>query len=133
MRRSRRAPTLTALAVLAAALVLAACGSSSSSSSSSGGGSAQLSLVAYSTPKEAYADIIPAFNKTAAGKGVTFTQSYGASGDQSRAVAAGQPADVVHFALEPDIARLVDAKMVSPNWDQNQYNGFVANTMVVFV
>ena len=85
MRRSRRAPTLTALAVLAAALVLAACGSSSSSSSSSGGGSAKLALVAYSTPKEAYAAIIPAFQKTAAGTGVTFDQSYGASGDQSRA------------------------------------------------
>ena len=92
MRRSLRAPTLTALAVLAAALVLAACGSSASSStssSSSGGGSAKLSLVAYSTPKEAYAALIPAFGRTAAGKGVTFDQSYGASGDQSRAVASG--------------------------------------------
>src|SRR5256885_1907281 len=87
MRRSRRVPTLTALAVLAAALVLAACGSSSSSSS--GGGSTKLSLVAYSTPKEAYAAIIPAFQKTAAGRGVTLDQSYGASGAQSRAGASG--------------------------------------------
>ena len=55
----------------------------------------KLSLVAYSTPKAAYAKLIPAFQKTAAGKGVTFTQSYGASGDQSRAVASGLPADVV--------------------------------------
>ena len=64
-------------------------------SSSSSSGSVKLNLVAYSTPAAVYAKLIPAFNKTAAGKGVGFTQSYGASGDQSRAVAAGQPADVV--------------------------------------
>ena len=93
----------------------------------------KINLVAYSTPQASYTKLIPAFQKTSAGKGVTFTQSYGASGDQSRAVAAGQAADVVHFALEPDIDRLVQAKLVSPNWDQGQYKGIVANTMVVFV
>src|SRR2546429_5893145 len=119
MSLSGRSQTLTALAVLAAALVLAACGSSSSSSSSSsggsassGGGSAKLSLVAYSPPKEAYADIIPAFDKTAAGKGITFTQSYGASGDQSRAAAAGLPADVVAFSLSSDVNRLCTSGQV---------------------
>src|SRR5438105_12685621 len=43
---------------------------------------AELTLVAYSTPAAAYAQIIPAFQKTPAGNGVTFTTSYGASGDQ---------------------------------------------------
>src|SRR3982750_731495 len=57
----------------------------------------KLSLVAYSTPREAYAKLIPAFQKTAAGKDVSFSQSYGASGEQSRAVAAGLGADVVAF------------------------------------
>jgi sulfate/thiosulfate transport system substrate-binding protein len=42
-----------------------------------------LNLVAYSTPKDAYAKIIPAFQKTSVGQGVDFTQSYGASGDQA--------------------------------------------------
>src|SRR5882762_6545924 len=129
MRRPRRAQTLTALAVLAAALVLAACGSSSSSS----GGSAQLSLVAYSTPKEAYAAIIPAFDKTAAGKGVTFTQSYGASGDQSRAVAAGLPADVVAFSLSPDVNRLVKSGQVAADWNTGPYKGNVTNSVVALV
>jgi sulfate/thiosulfate transport system substrate-binding protein len=120
------------LAVLSLVALAAACGSGSGSTA--GAASKQkINLVAYSTPEASYAKLIPAFQKTAAGKGTTFTQSYGASGDQSRAVAAGQAADVVHFALEPDIERLVDAKLVSPNWDQNQYNGIVANTMVVFV
>jgi sulfate/thiosulfate transport system substrate-binding protein len=119
------------IAIVSLAVLAGGCGGSGSSA---GAASKQkINLVAYSTPEASYAKLIPAFQKTAAGKGVTFTQSYGASGDQSRAVAAGQAADVVHFALEPDIDRLVQAKLVSPNWDQNQYNGIVANTMVVFV
>src|SRR5207237_626019 len=81
---------------LAAVPVIAACGSANGSSSGGGG---HLNLVAYSTPKEAYAALIPAFQKTAAGKGVTFTQSFGPSGDQSRAVLAGLPADVVALSL----------------------------------
>jgi sulfate transport system substrate-binding protein len=119
-----------ALALSLAALA-AGCGGGGSTAGAASPG--KINLVAYSTPETSYAKLIPAFNQTTAGKGVTFTQSYGASGDQSRAVAAGQAADVVHFALEPDIARLVDAKLVSSDWNQNQYNGIVANTEVVFV
>src|ERR1700742_12378 len=81
---------LAAIAVLGG-LVVAGCGGTSSGSS---GGSKAISLVAYSPPKEAYADVIKAFQATPDGKGVSFKQSYGASGDQSRAVAAGLPADV---------------------------------------
>jgi len=117
-------PVVPALAALALALGLAACGSSSS-------GGNQLALVAYSTPKEAYADIIPAFERTGAGKGVTFTQSYGASGDQSRAVAAGLPADVVAFSLAPDVSKLVDKGLVAPGWDQDAYHGMVTDSVVV--
>ena len=119
------------LAAAAICLVAAGCGGSSSASGASG--SKKVNLVAYSTPQPVYAKLIPAFQKTSAGQGTSFTQSYGSSGDQSRAVAAGQAADVVHFALEPDISRLVDAKLVSPNWDQNKYNGIVANSLIVFV
>src|SRR6266536_5376644 len=84
------------LVVLAvAALVATGCGATG------GGGGTRLTLVAYSTPREAFATLIPAFQKTAAGKGVSFSQSYGASGDQSRAVAAGLPSDVVELSLTP--------------------------------
>jgi sulfate transport system substrate-binding protein len=125
---------IAAAGAVALSLVALAAGCGGASGSTAGAATkGKINLVAYSTPETSYEKLIPAFNKTPEGKGVTFTQSYGASGDQSRAVAAGQAADVVHFALEPDIARLVDAKMVSPNWNQNQYNGFVADTMVVFV
>jgi ABC-type sulfate transport system substrate-binding protein len=109
--------------LLAAALGVSACGSSSSKN--------QLSLVAYSTPKEAYAELIPAFNKTPAGKGITFTQSYGPSGDQSRSVAAGLPADVVAFSLAPDVSTLVDAGLVDKSWASGPTQGFVTDSVVV--
>jgi sulfate transport system substrate-binding protein len=90
-----------------------------------------LALVAYSTPQEAYAHIIPAFQKTAAGQGVQFTTSYGASGSQSRAVVAGLPADVVNFSLAPDMTRLVSAGLVAKNWDSGPTKGMVTDSVVV--
>ena len=124
MGRSIRVLASAAVMTVAAA-GLVACGSSDS------GNTVTLSLVAYSTPQAAYQDIIKAFQKTTAGKHIKFTQSYGASGDQSRAVAAGQKADIVAFSLEPDITRLVTAKLVDPSWNANQYKGFVTDSVVV--
>jgi len=90
-------------------------------------------LVAYSTPKDAYGKIISAFQKTAAGNGVGFTQSYAASGDQARAVAAGQPADVVNLSLDPDIDLLVRKNLVPKTWKANAHRGIVSDSVVVFV
>jgi len=126
--------TLTlAIAVLPAVLVAGCGGTSDESSASSGGGGGKLTLVAYSTPEEAYRELIPAFNKTSEGKGVGFDQSYAASGEQSRAVEGGLPADVVEFSLEPDMTRLVDAGLVDKDWSQNEYDGFVTDSVVVFM
>jgi sulfate transport system substrate-binding protein len=122
---SKRAVVLFLL-LSASALALAACGSSS-------GGGKNVALVAYSTPKSAYEKLIPAFEATPDGKGVSFSQSYGGSGEQSRAVTNGQHADVVNFSLEPDVERLVKAGMVSPSWNQNATHGFVTNSVVVFI
>jgi sulfate/thiosulfate-binding protein len=94
---------------------------------------AKLTLVAYSTPREAYAKIIPAFAKTPKGAGVSFDQSYGASGDQARAVLAGLQADVVGFSLEPDMTQLVDKGLVDKSWNTGFYKGMVTNSVVVFV
>lgn len=118
-----------ALALIATIPAIAACGGTSSASGSSGG---HINLVAYSTPKEAYAALIPAFQRTAAGKGVSFTQSFGPSGDQARAVQSGLPADVVALSLAPDVQKLVDAKKVAPDWNQGADGGFVTNSVVVF-
>jgi ABC-type sulfate transport system substrate-binding protein len=133
--RPRGGARLMAAGIASAALMLgvAACGGSSDDSGgSSGGGS--IDLVGYSTPEEAYTnDLEPGFTATSDGDGVEFSNSFGASGDQSRAVEAGQPADVVHFALEPDMTRLVDAGMVADDWQNNEYKGIVENSVVVFV
>jgi sulfate/thiosulfate transport system substrate-binding protein len=93
----------------------------------------KLALVVYSTPREAYGQLIPAFQKTAAGKDVSFSQSYGASGEQSRAVASGLDADVVAFSLAPDITSLVQKKLVSQNWNKDKWHGMVTRSVVVFV
>src|SRR3954447_10621001 len=122
---------ITLLALLVAVPLVAACGSSSNASNSGGSGGGRVSLVAYSTPKEAYAALIPAFNKTANGKGVSFTQSYGGSGDQARAVQSGLPADVVALSLAPDVDKLVDAKKVAAGWDKGPEKGMVTNSVVV--
>src|SRR6266566_1042521 len=93
----------------------------------------KLTLVAYSTPKDAYGQLIPAFQKTQAGNGVSFSQSYGASGEQSRAVAAGLDADVVAFSLEPDVTSLVQKNLVAKSWNKDKYKGVVTRSVVVFV
>src|ERR687887_692692 len=118
------------LLAIAALLLAAGCGTSGSSGA---GGGKRLTLVAYSTPREAYEALIPAFQKTDAGKGVTFSQSYGASGDQSRAVANGLKADVVALSLEPDMTRLVDAGLVDKGWNADRYKGMVTDSVVALV
>jgi sulfate/thiosulfate-binding protein len=137
--------TLPLLLALAVTLVVAGCGGASderSSASSSGSSSApsgstaktKLALVAYSTPQVVYDEIIPSFEKSEAGKGVSFTTSYGASGDQSRAVEAGQKADVVAFSLAPDINRLVKADLVNAEWPTAiPHDGFVSTSLVSFI
>jgi sulfate/thiosulfate-binding protein len=126
---------LSGLALLALLLLASGCGGQSSASGDTGGDGSggKLTLVAYSTPEEAYKELIPAFNKTSEGKGVGFSQSYASSGEQSRAVEGGLPADVVEFSLEPDMTRLVDAGLVDKGWNQNEYRGNVTNSVVVLM
>ena len=111
-----------AAALIALSALVVACGGSSSGT--------DLSLIAYTTPQEAYAEIIPAFKKTAAGKDADFKQSYGASGDQARAVEAGLDADVVALSLAPDVDKLVEAGKVDKSWANDKYDGFVTNSVV---
>jgi sulfate/thiosulfate-binding protein len=94
--------------------------------------SATLNIVAYSTPKPVIAKIITAWQATGPGEGVSFTQSYGASTNQAKAVAAGQPADLVFLSTGDDVNLLVDAGLVNQNWSQQGYNGIGASTVVVF-
>jgi sulfate/thiosulfate transport system substrate-binding protein len=96
------------------------------------GGETTLALVAYSTPREVYAQLTQDFAATDSGAGVSFQESYAASGEQSRAVAAGLPADVVAFSLEPDVTRLVDEGLVDASWSEDEHGGMVSDSVVVF-
>src|SRR6266700_4439679 len=93
----------------------------------------KLTVVAYSTPKDAYGRLIAAFQKTQAGNGISFSQSYGASGEQSRAVASGLDADIVAFSLEPDITSLVQKKLVAKSWSKDKFHGMVTRAVDVFI
>jgi len=119
------------LVLLALPLGVAACGGSSDDSGGDGSGGS-IDLVAYSTPQTAYEEsIIPAFQETEEGADIDFSNSFGASGDQSRAVEAGQPADFVHLPLQPDITRLVDAGLVAEDYADTEENGGIVQTSVV--
>jgi sulfate/thiosulfate-binding protein len=116
-----------AVGALTGVLALSAC-------SASGDDAKKIELVAYSTPQSAFEELQELFKDTPEGDGVSFTQSYGSSGDQSRAVEAGQPADLVNFSLESDVTRLIDADLVADDWkDETETGGILADSVVVFV
>jgi sulfate/thiosulfate transport system substrate-binding protein len=130
---------LAPLGLLLATVVLAACGGADDTNSAGGEGAAAsgggtLNLVAYSTPEVVYDEIIPDFGRTPEGRDVEFKTSFGASGEQSRAVEAGLPADLVTFSIEPDMERLVDAGLVDPDWKEaTGTGGFVTTSVVSFI
>jgi sulfate/thiosulfate-binding protein len=122
--------TIKVAAALSAAGVLALTGCSSDSSGDSGD---VVNVVGYSVLQQANEGVISAFNDTDAGKDVDVKGSYGASGDQSRAVEAGQDADEVHLSLEPDVTRLVDDGLVADDWKDNATKGICTQSIVVMV
>jgi sulfate transport system substrate-binding protein len=117
-----KARKLLPLGAVVAGLVLAA----------SAGAGTSLSLVAYSTPKTVMGKIVQAFQQTPAGRDVAFSQSYGASTDQARAVAQGLGADVVFLSTGDDVNLLVDRGLVDRRWNRRSYGGIAADTVVVF-
>lgn len=126
----------TAVAVAVCATLLAGCGGGSSDVV--GGDAATdaettLTLVAYAVPEPGWSKIIAAFTATPQGKGVEVTTSYGASGDQSRSVAEGKPADLVNFSVEPDITRLVKADKVAADWNTDVTRGIPFGSVVSMV
>jgi len=96
-----------------------------------------VNVVGYSIVSSAYTAVEIAFNHTAAGQDVTFTNSFGASTTQAEDVVAGQPADVVNFSLNPDLALLINAGLVSPKWASRKavraQKGIVTDSVVAIV
>ena len=127
-----RTPLLVLL-VLPLAFFAGGCGGGGDATGSDSSGGGKLDVVGYSTPESVYAEFLePAFEESSKGAGVSFSNSFGASGDQSRAVVAGQPASVVHFAQAGDMERLVEeGGLVSKDWTNNKYKGIAQNSVVV--
>ena len=94
-----------------------------------------LTFAAYTVPKEVYRrEIIPAFKKywkEKTGRSVIFMESYMASGAQSRTIAAGLDADIAALSLEQDIKRLETRGLITHNWKNKKFNGFVTRSLVV--
>jgi sulfate/thiosulfate-binding protein len=126
----RRISVIFAVALLTVGLAAAAVTTQSAPARSA---DTKLNLVAYSTPREAYAKLIELFEKTPQGDDVSFTQSYGSSGEQTRAVKAGLEADVVALSLAPDVDELVAAGLVDAKWKKQSYKGMVTDSVVVFM
>jgi sulfate/thiosulfate transport system substrate-binding protein len=129
-----------AATILLAAILLglfAGCsgGAGSSSAGGSSSGSIKLTLAAYTTPREAYREIIPLFQahwKEQTGQTVIFEESYLGSGAQSRAVVEGFEADVVALSLEADVTRIENAGLITHNWREKPYGGIVSTSVVAF-
>ncbi len=126
-KRIRLAALIAAATTIPA--VLSGCAASSGSSSDKNA----ISVVGFSVLKTANEPVIADFQKTSAGKGVKFTTTYGASGDQSRAVIGGLHADEVHLSLEPDVSKIVDAGLIDSSWNQTSTQGILTDSEVVFL
>jgi sulfate transport system substrate-binding protein len=124
-------PQLLVSILAAGALALTACGSDDGDAAAA---SSSVRVNGFSILEQANKQVFADFEKTDAGKGVTFQTSYGASGDQSRGVESGNKADLVHYSLESDVTRLVKAGLVDENWKSaTPTNGVLTSSVVVFV
>jgi sulfate/thiosulfate transport system substrate-binding protein len=95
---------------------------------------AELTLVSYAVTKSAYEKIIPKFTadwKAKTGQDVTFQQSYGGSGSQTRAVIDGLEADVVQLALAGDVKKIEKAGLIAPGWETEAPNDAIVTRSVV--
>jgi len=118
------------------AIVITGCSPSAETPATGGeGGEVKLILAGYTTPREAYAEIIPLFQqkwKEQTGQTVTFEESYQGSGAQSRAVAEGFEADIIALSLEADVLRLEDAGLITHDWRSEPFGGMVSTSVVAF-
>ena len=119
--------------LLLISIVMTGCSAGQSTEESSSGGEVKLVLAAYTTPREAYGEIIPLFQaywKEKTGQTVTVEESYQGSGAQSRAVVEGFEADVVALSLEADITRIEKASLITHDWRSEPFGGMVSTSVV---
>ncbi len=106
---------------------------SSTTTVASQGGNVQLNLVSFAVTKAAHDEIIPKFVeqwKKENNQTVTFNQSYGGSGSQTRAVIDGLEADIVHLALALDTKKIEKAGLIQPGWEKEAPNNAIVSKSV---
>jgi sulfate/thiosulfate transport system substrate-binding protein len=121
-------------------LVLGACSSGDGGNEASGPCTPDekpiINFVAYSTPREVYGKIIPAFQslwkEEHDDQSVIFQESYAGSTTQAGNVIGGQPADVVALSLAPDVDEIADAGLITHDWTDAPDGGMVSTSVVVF-
>jgi sulfate/thiosulfate-binding protein len=129
---------------LSLAIVSCQQGTPNNPTASTGGGSpaankgnVELTLVSFAVTKAAHEAIIPKFIEQwqkEKGQTVTFSQSYGGSGSQTRAVIDGLEADIVHLALALDTAKIEKAGLIQPGWEKKVPNeGIVSKSVAAIV
>jgi sulfate transport system substrate-binding protein len=144
MNQKHTTPFVRLVIFLVLASLLAACAgsgaqpasnASATESAAAGGEAVKLTLGAYTTPREAYKELIPIFQKQwkeKTGQDVTFEESYQGSGAQSRAVVEGFEADIVALSLEADVTRIEKAGLITHDWKSGPTKGMVSDSLVVF-
>ncbi|MGH7710295.1 MAG: substrate-binding domain-containing protein, partial [Gemmatimonadaceae bacterium] len=131
MMISRR--LFAAVAVAGSVALLSSCASSGDAANAASAAHT-LTLGAYTTPREAYREILPAFAaewQAKHGGTLTFEESYLGSGAQARAIAGGFEADLAALSLEPDIETLVQAGLITHDWKSRAFGGMVSRSVVV--
>jgi sulfate/thiosulfate-binding protein len=128
--------------ILIAALALAGQACSTATGGTGVGGSCipskspVITLAAYSTPREVYGKIIPAFQAAWKakhnGQNVIFQESYGGSTSQAQNVVNGFQADVVALSLASDVDTIKDAGLITHDWTTAPDGGMVSTSLVVF-
>jgi len=98
--------------------------------------SVEVTLVSYAVAKPVFARLIPEFQKewkAKTGQTVTFKESYGASGAQTRAIIDGLEADILAQNLQSNITPLVEKKLVSADWNKRLPNSAIPATSVMVI
>ncbi len=125
-----------ALAMISLASLLTACaGPATVSPTQAARPPVKLILGAYTTPREAYGELIPMFAaqwQAKTGQEVTFEESYLGSGAQSRAIVEGFEADIVALSLDADVERIAQAGLMTHDWHTSPYTGMVSTSIVAF-
>lgn len=125
-------PTLTF--IMGTILLIGLAGCAETSQTTPGGTAPRITLGAYTTPREAYQELIPLFQaryQSETGQTVTFEESYLGSGAQSRAIVEGFEADIAALSLQADIDRITRAGLITHDWQSKPFNGMVSTSVVV--